>query len=426
MTHREPVLWKTKFLLDYPQFWLWFVGETISTLGTNVSLIVIPWMVLTITHSAIQSSLTAALEFVPYLLFSILAGIMADKWDRKGILIWTNILRAFLLFILPCLFLIHHLNMVDIYGVSFMNATLSVLSNAAKSSVVPSVFPVHLLSRGNQFMQWGNAISTMLGPALGGAFMAIMPAPWVLSFDALSYLVAAFCLWRMSTPLQQRTQQRDTPQLAGRPLDGLRFVLRDPILRTMTGIMSVSNFANFASFSILVFFSRDVLHLAASWTAFILGAFGAGLFLGASSHGVVSQRMNTGRIFLLSRAAAIVPMVLFAVGSAPVVLVIASAVNGVWMVFWNIESATFRQLHVPDDIRGRVSSVTTMLAWVMIPVGAMFGGWLAERIGCVLVFGIAAGLQGVNLLLISKSGLRKIGAPGSLTLDSGSRQTTWT
>ncbi len=404
--------YRKKLLLSYPEFWLWFIGETVSSLGTNVSLIAIPWLVLVITHSALQSSLTIALEFVPYVFFSVIAGAMADRWNRKSLLIWTNVLRALILFNLPLLYEARHLSMMDIYIASFLNAAISVWFNAAKSSVLPRVLPSDAIHQGNSLMQWGNAVAAMVGPTLGGALMAVMPVAWALSFDALSYLIAGLLVWFIKTPLQAALSSRDTRP--DRSLVGLRFLLGDPMLRSSTFIMSISNFANFASFSILVFYSRDVLHLSAGWTAVILGAFGAGLFAGSVGSSMVSDRFRSGSVMLTSRFLSLVPSLLFATVASPYGLVIAAALNGVWMVLWNVQSASLRQLHVPDVIRGRVTSVHSMLAWIMIPVGAMVGGFLAQRFGCVVVFGMAVSLQGLNLILMWRSPLRKLGVKATL------------
>jgi|GEM_PF-6381991 len=368
--------YRRKLLLSYPEFWFWFTGETVSSLGTNVSVIAIPWLVLVITHSALQSSLTIALEFVPYLFFSGVAGAMADRWNRKNLLIWTNILRALILFSLPLLYEARHLSMMDIYAASFLNAAISVWFNAAKSSVLPRLLPSDAIHQGNSLMQLGNAVAAMVGPSLGGALMAVMPVAWALSFDALSYLIAGLLVWSIKTPLQAARNSRDTRP--DRSLVGLRYLLCDPMLRSSAFIMSISNFANFASFSILVFYSRDVLHLSAGWTAVILGAFGMGLFVGSVGSSMVSGRLQSGNVMLASRILSIVPSLLFATVASPYGLVSAAALNGVWMVLWNVQSASFRQLHVPDVIRGRVTSVHSMLAWIMIPVGAMVGGFLAQ------------------------------------------------
>ncbi len=404
--------YRRKLLLSYPEFWLWFTGETVSSLGTNVSVIVLPWLVLVITHSALQSSLTIALEFIPYVFFSVIAGAMADRWNRKSLLIWTNVLRALILFSLPLLYEARHLSMMDIYIASFLNAAISVWFNAAKSSVLPRVLPSDAIHQGNSLMQWGNAVAAMVGPTLGGALMAVLPVVWALSFDALSYLIAGLLVWFIKTPLQATLSSRDTRP--DRSLVGLRFLLRDPMLRSSAFIMSISNFANFASFSILVFYSRDVLHLSAGWTAVILGAFGAGLFAGSMGSSMVSDRFRSGSVMLTSRFLSLVPSLLFATVASPYGLVIAAALNGVWMVLWNVQSASFRQLHVPDVIRGRVTSVHSMLAWIMIPVGSTVGGFLAQRFGCIVVFGMAVSLQGLNLILMWRSPLRKLGVKATL------------
>lgn len=404
--------YRRKLLLSYPEFWLWFIGETVSSLGTNVSVIAIPWLVLVITHSVLQSSLTIAIEFVPYLFFSVVAGAMADRWNRKNLLIWTNVLRALILFSLPLLYAAHHLSMMDIYAASFLNAAISVWFNAAKSSVLPRLLPSDAIHQGNSLMQLGNAVAAMVGPSLGGALMAVLPVAWALSFDALSYLIAGLLVWFITTPLQAARNSRDTRP--DRSLVGLRYLLCDPMLRSSAFIMSISNFANFASFSILVFYSRDVLHLSAGWTAVILGAFGMGLFVGSVGSSMVSGRLQSGNVMLASRILSIVPSLLFATVASPYGLVSAAALNGVWMVLWNVQSASFRQLHVPDVIRGRVTSVHSMLAWIMIPVGAMVGGFLAQRFGCIAVFGMAVSLQGLNLILMWRSPLRRLGVKAAL------------
>lgn len=409
--NRVATRYKGVFLLAYPSFWLWFAGETISSLGTNVTLIVMPWLVLSITHSALQSSTTMALEFLPYLFFSFFAGSAADRWDRKRLLMVTHLLRAVILVSLPILYAVHRLTIPDIYIAAFLNASAAVWFTAAQSSVLPQVLPATVIHKGNSMMQLGNSVASMLGPSIGGMLLGFFPAPWVLLADALSYVFAAICLSLIPEKLQHTVLSRaeDTHWLSG-----LRFVLREPLLRSSVTVSAISNFCNFASFSILVYYCREVLHLAPGWTAVVLGAFGVGLFVGSIVSAVMVRHYRSGTIMVASRFVAFIPSVLFAFVHSPVGLACAAALNGVWMVTWNVQSSSFRQIHVPDFMRGRVTSVNSMLAWIMIPLGSLVGGYLAQMTDCHTVFEMTAVIMVINAAFVWFSPLRRLGVRATL------------
>lgn len=392
-------------------FWLLFSGQTISVLGTNVTVLVMPWIVLSLTHSVLQSSMTYALEFVPYIFFSIPAGALVDALNRKHIMILSNVVCALALASIPWAGAAHCLSMVQIYVVVLLVNSLTVLYGAANTACVPNLVATNDIFKANSILQGGVSIGGTFGTPLGGLLMTQLPASSVILLDAISYAVAAGCLSCIASPFRNSASSRKT---WGGMLDGIRFLWRHPLFRTNSLILTVTNFAANAVFTVLLFHMKEDLHLSGLSAGVILGAWGIGLFSGSSLSSWLDGRYSSGRTMRISRVCATAAPLLFAVSDRISWMCFASALTGLAMVLYTIQSTSFRQLHTPDELAGRVGIAHTMLARIAIPVGAACGGMMAEKVGAEWVFISGAAIQFIMGAVLWLSPLSSLGIRGSI------------
>jgi len=356
--------------------------------------------------------MTTHIVFIyPALSFSVVACVVADRGNRKFILLLPNLLQALVLFTIPVAWALHSLTMGQIYWVTFLNSTLAVWYNAANQSVVPTLLPTHLIHPANTVLQLGNSIGSLVGTPLGGILLTIMSGPWVLTLDAVSYLMASASILFVFAPLQTDV----TTFITWRTVwSGMCVVWGDSLFRTNLLLVMMANFANFTVFSILVYHAREELHLSAPVTSIILGAWGLGLLLGSAVSQFLTNRVRSGTLMLVGRGLSVLPPLLYLVTASPLGMMIGTTLTGVGMSIWNIQSISMRQIHIPERVRGRAAAANKMFAWAAIPLGSLVGGTLVHVGGSSYAFLLAVAVQLGTMVLLFLSPLGKLGVRASL------------
>src|SRR5882672_10673420 len=179
------------------EFWKFWLGQTISNLGTSFTQFALPLLVFKLTGSALNLAITTAATFLPYLLFGLVIGAWVDRIDRKRLMIATDVARAVVIVSIPLLASIDRLAVEWIYVVSFLSTTLSICFNAAEFAAIPSLVPSdhsEALVTANGRIQASYSAAAVIGPLLAGALVAFVSIPLLLLIDAASFLLSAVSL----------------------------------------------------------------------------------------------------------------------------------------------------------------------------------------------------------------------------------------
>ncbi len=223
MRRARPALWRNG------NFWLIWSGQTISTVGTSISAVALPLLMLALTHSLALAGLLAAARQLPYLLFSLPAGVLVDRWDRKTTMIWCDVVQWLALGSVPLAFALGHLTLWHLYLVVFLEGSAYVLFSLAQISALPQVVAPEDLSRAYAFDTVMEYVGILLGPALAAWIIGLVPAVEVgalLAYlaDSLSYLVSVFSLLYIRIPFQiEQAEKRDPRKLDHEIAEGLVF-----------------------------------------------------------------------------------------------------------------------------------------------------------------------------------------------------------
>jgi MFS family permease len=401
---RNPLNPRSRRSALYPSstaFGAYWLGQTVSILGSNVTLVVMPWIVLNETHSALTTSATMALEFVPYLFLSIPLGWLADRWNRKQLMMVANLARASLLASIPIVSYHHPVSMAHLYAVTLAMSVFSIVFQSANAAAIPNLVPRERLTSANQLMQAGIAFGSTFGSPLGGLLMSWLSPASTLWIDSLSYVFAALCLFAIRGDFRSRSGKAQSGKFG--ILEGAVFIQKSPILRWNAVVTAMSNFGSQLSFGVLIFYAKQGLHLSSHAVGWILGVWGVGMFAGSWLSKAIGSVLPSGRILLLSRVVSFVGQILFASSHNAYGLGLASCFNGLSMALFNVQSTTLKQLLIPDHLRGRVASVHQMIGWITIPIGLLAGGTMTSFIGAGGVFTCAAVIQLVSAGLIWRS-----------------------
>jgi hypothetical protein len=392
-------------------FWLYFSGQLTSQVGSSFTLFALPLLVFKLTGSATSLGLTTAASLLPYLLFGLVLGAVADRIDRKRMMLLTDVGRACVIVILPLLALSGELHVDAIYAVAFVQSTLGILFNCGEFAAIPSLVGRDDLVAANGRIMATNSAGQVVGPILAGVLVAVMSPADLLFFDAASFLVSA-----ASLALIRRTFNAVEPPsppsaglggLLGDVRAGLQYVWSSPILRSISLMMALINFVVSTENSQLVLFAERVLGATDSQVALLFAAGAAGVVVVSVSAAAIRRRLSfavtaLGALILSGLSCTAMAII----GSYPAALVLWAASSGFGLLL-NINTSSLRQAIVPSHLYGRVVSVAMVLAWSAIPLGALAGAAAIQLTGSpAAVYAVTGALTALIALSFGFSAVR--------------------
>jgi predicted MFS family arabinose efflux permease len=362
------------------EFWKFWVGQTISNLGTSFTQFALPLLVFKLTGSALNLAITTAASFLPYLLFGLVIGAWVDRVDRKRLMIGTDIARAAVIVSIPLLASIDRLSVEWIYVVSFLSTTLSICFASAEFAAIPSLVPsdrAEAIVTANGRIQASYSAAAVIGPLLAGGLVAFVSIPLVLLVDAVSFLLSAVSLaiirhsFNVAEPRAKTSIRQDV-------VEGLRYVLRHPVLRNISAMMALVNLVGTSAFAQLVLFGKERLHATDSEIGLLFAADSLGVVVLSLAAGPLRKRWRFSTVALGALMLSGGLMVVFAFVQVYWVAVpLWGVISGLGILF-NINTGSLRQAIVPNHLLGRVISVAMVLAWSANPIGAVLGGLAIE------------------------------------------------
>jgi Bacterial protein of unknown function (DUF894). len=394
---------------DFLKFW---TAQTISQFGTQVSLLAIPLLAVTILQvSAFEVAMLGMVEFLPFILFSLPAGAWVDRLRRRPILIVGDVGRAVMLLSIPVAYTFDVLTIWQLYVVGFVVGTLTVFFDVAYQSYLPSLVDRDQLIDGNSKLEVMRTLAQTAGPALGGGLIGILTAPIAILADSISYGVSAFFVFliRRHEPTPDRHVDEHGQQREGLRKEvaaGLRYVLGDRYLRGIAVSTGTSNLFSGIAFATFIMYAVRELGLSAVEIGIIFGIGNLGALAGALTGQRWATWLGLGPAIVWSMFLSTPGILLVALApkSFPVPFLIASGLLiGLSSVVYNINQVSFRQAITPRAMQGRMNATMRFIVWGTIPIGQILGGIIATTLGlsAALWIGAIGSFLAVIPLLVS-------------------------
>ena len=370
-------------------FWKFLFGQTVSNVGSSLTIFVLPLLVFKLTGSALNLAIAAAIEYVPQLLFGFVIGAWVDRVDRKRLMIFADITQALVISSVPLLAILGLLSIWWIYVVGFISSTLWICFNTAEFATVPSLVAKEDLVTANGRLQTSYSAATVTGPLLAGLLVALIPVHAVLLFDSLSFLLSAFSLILVTTSFNPDAAERQRSEGFRRDVtEGLKYVWGHPVLRNTCLMMAVVNCVGFTVYAQLVLFAKERLGASDTQVGLLYAAGGMGMVALALTAGPLRRRLSFSKVALGT----------LMLGGVLIVLLAATRWYWAGMLLWasiwglvilfDINSNSLWQTIVPNRLLGRVQSVVNVLSWSAIPLGTLIGGVVIEQTqNLALVYG---------------------------------------
>jgi MFS family permease len=377
------------------EFWKFWTGQTVSNLGTSFTMFALPLLVFKLTGSALNLAITTAAEYLPYLLFGLVIGAWVDRVDRKRLMIATDMTRAVVIASIPVLAGLNVLAVWWIYVVGFLTSTLAIAFNAAEFAAIPSLVPRDAseeLVAANGRIQASYAAASILGPLLAGAVLAFVSVPDLLVVDAASFVASALSLSWIGISFNVDAERKLT-SIRHDVVEGLRYVLRHPVLRNISMMMCLVNLVGTTAFTQLVLFSKERLQASDTQIGLLFSAGSIGVTLLSLVAGPLRQRWRFSTVALGALMLSGFLNILLALTTEYwIALPLWAGMSGLGTLF-NINTGSLRQAIVPNHLLGRVLTIAGVLAWSANPVGAFIGGLAIEWTHNVaLVYGVIGAL----------------------------------
>ncbi len=379
-------LWRNR---DYMLLWS---GQLVSSIGSGVSGVAFPLLILAVTGSPAQAGIAAALSELPYLLLSLPAGALVDRWNRKYVMILCDAGRALCLASILLALLLGLLGIVQIYLVTLLEGSFFVFFNIAQAASLPSVVEEQQLPAAVAQNIATYGISGLLGPSIGGALYSIMQGLPFLA-DAVSYLVSVFSLFLIRVPFQPGRDSALRPrQLYHEIGEGLSWLWRHPLIRFLALKSFLGNLTQSGT-TLLVIIIAQRQHASSFVIGLILAFGGIGSLLGALSASSMQKRLSFGQVIIGCSWIVTVVWPLFLIAPNAFVLGGLMVIYSFALPIHNVVLMSYRLALVPDSLRGRVTSVFRLISYGGFPLGLALTGVLIQRVGVTLtIFILLAGL----------------------------------
>ncbi|MES1248897.1 MAG: MFS transporter [Actinomycetota bacterium] len=394
---------------DFVRLWS---AATVSNLGTQVSLLAIPFVAIKSLHATtLEVAALGAAGSAPLLLFGLPAGAWVDRLRKRPVMLAGDLGCCLALGSIPIARAAGALTIWQLFAVEFASAGLTIFFDVASQANLPAVVTRDELAAGNAALQVSAQTAQVAGPGLAGLLIGLVGAPFAVAADAASYLASASIVSRVRhvEPPRERVEGRRLRAEIG---EGLRFVLGHPIIRPNLAFTATANFFNSIFFSVFILYAVRTLHLSARQVGLVFVCSNLGSLATATLAPRLHRRFGLGRVMLATSLSGWpLLLVFFARGTGDWRIPMLVAGVFVWAsaaVIFNITSTTISQATTPDGMLARSASSRRLVAWGTILPATMLGGVLGTYLGLPTTVLVGAAGRGLAGLIILRSPVRHV------------------
>ncbi len=366
-------------------------AATISSAGDGVTFIAAPLLAATITRDPRQIAGIETALTVPWLLFSLPAGALIDRWDRRRVMWTVDALRTLITGIIAIAASTHHVTMPLLYAAFFLLGTGGVFFDNADQSFLPQVVAPDLLERANARLQTVTlGTGQLLGPAIGSLLFGVA-ASIPFAFDATTFAAASLLAYTIQGSFKTAPiggAQECSTTLRTDIAEGLRYLFHHKLLRRLAFVLASMNLLDLTARATFVLFAQDRLHVEKLGFGILLTMFAIGGVVGGYVADRVAQRRPKS-ILAIDAAMMTAAYAIIWISNTAIAVGISYFLIGVASVWWNVVTVSARQQIIPARLFARVNSVYRLLSWGTMPIGALLGGLIAKRYGLLAPFIVA-------------------------------------
>jgi MFS family permease len=370
-----------------------------SNLGDGIALAAGPLLVASLTRDAFLVALAATVQWLPPLLFGLVAGALTDRLDRRLIVATVDLARAAVLAVLTLAVATDRVSILAVLSALFLLGTAEVFADNSSQTLLPMLVARADLAVANSRLQTGFVtVNQLAGPPLGAALFTV-GAAWALGAQAVVVALGAVLITRVVLPARPRDPET-RKALRHDIAEGLRWVLGHAAVRTLVLTITIFNVTFGAAWSVLVLYATQRLGLGEIGFGLVTTVSAAGGVVGTLVYGAITRRVSLGNLMRIGLVIETLTHLALALTTSPAVALPVFFVFGAHAFVWGTTSITVRQRAVPLELQGRVGSVNLVGVYGGLVVGSGIGGVLAQHGGVTAPFWAAFAGSAVFVVLI--------------------------
>jgi len=364
---------------------MWF-GHLISHAGDAVFMIALPWLMLDITGSKSLTSLVSMSAYLPAVLFGLFAGVVVDRYNRKWIMIYSDILRALLVAVIPLSLIYGFISPLLIGAITFSLSTFSAFFYPARDSLIPHIVTAEELPAANSAISVSGQMSHLLGPLFAGIGISIFGLRHLFTADAISFLFSILLISLIVGPARKLTIEKHPPKWQG-IVEGLTYVNSHKGLRLLLILTFVNNIFIMGPAIIgLPVFVREVLTSDFGVLAKLEVAMAAGMIVGSFVFWKAEKNISPISILLFGIVMDGVTYTLLFFADTSFIAILVLIIHGIGIPLITVSRTTIIQAVVPDEFRGRLFSMIYMAVMGTTAISVGLTGFILEFIGADSLF----------------------------------------
>jgi MFS family permease len=378
----------------------WLLASSWATnLGDGIALAAGPLLVASLTRDAFLVSLAATVQWLPPLLFGLMAGALTDRLDRRLIVVVVDLTRAAVLVVLTLAVVTDHVPIAVALAALFVLGSAEVFADNSAQTLLPMLVHRDDLALANSRLQAGFiTVNQLAGPPLGAALFAV-GAAWAFGAQAVVVALGAVLVLRVALPPHGRDPHQST-HLRHDIAEGFRWVRHHPPVRTLVLTIFTFNITFGAAWSVLVLYATVRLGLGEVGFGLVTTVGAVGGLVGTASYGWITRRVSLGDLMRIGLVVETLTHLALALTTSPWVAMPVFFVFGAHAFIWGTTSVTVRQRAVPMALQGRVGSVNLVGVFGGLVIGSTIGGVLAQHFGLTAPFWFAFAGSAVFVVLI--------------------------
>jgi MFS family permease len=378
----------------------WLLGSSwVSNIGDGIALAAGPLLVASLTSSPVLVAMAGLLQRLPWLLLGLYAGAIADRVDRRRLVIAADLTRALIIAVLCAVIVTGHVSIGIVLVALFLLGVAEVFADTTSQTLLPMVVEPRDLGVGNARLQSSFLLANQIvGPPVG-AFLFALGLAWPFATQAVLVAASVLLVARIATP---KGAVRDT---AGSHVlrdiaEGVRWLVRNDAVRTLAIVIVAFNITWGAAWSVLVLYALDHLNMGAVGYGLLTSAAAVGGLVSTGAYDWIERRFDLAtmmKVCLLLEVSTHLALALTTTGWLAMIIMV---VFGAYAFVWGAVSMTVRQRATPTELQGRVGSVYMVCVFGGIVIGQALGGVIAERWGLTAPFWFAFAGAGLTLALV--------------------------
>lgn len=372
------------------------LGQIISLLGDVILGVALYWYVFTLKGTATAVSYLSLAFVVPNLIFSLLGGPLVDRWNRRRIMMSSDLLRCLAILFIPALYELGGLSLTALYVIVFVSGSASAFFLPARSAIIPQIFhDKDQLTSANSLMNGAFEAIRTVGQGISGVVIGLVTAIGTAALDSLTFLISAISILAMGTiaspPKSGRDQQKGVVGVLADVSEGFAYVWKNFVIRVVLISSLLGNFFITIGYGFSVVYAKDALSTNLLGYGILSAAVTVGTVSGSLLVGKVKFRKHLGRTLILSSILMGAAIVVLSPQTSIFAAIPLIVLFGLCLAIYNVNYVNMLQATVPNELLGRVMSLDQIISFAITPIAFAIGGPLVDLIGIRIAYLLSGG-----------------------------------